>query len=75
MFERFTDSARGVILLAQEEARLLGHNWIGTEHVLLGLLHGEDGPARQVLDALGVRLEPVRAEVRRTIPPDRPLGD
>ena len=68
MFERFTDRARRVVVLAQEEALLLGHGWIGTEHLLLGLLREEEGLARRVLDALGVTLEPVRDQVRTLVP-------
>ena len=67
MFERFTDRARRVVVLAQEEARLLGHNYIGTEHILLGLLHEEDGVAARVLDQLGVSLDAVRARVQSII--------
>jgi len=57
MFERFTDQARRVVVQAQEEARLLGHNYIGTEHILLGLLSEHEGPAAQVLSSLGVSLD------------------
>ena len=57
MFERFTDKARRVVVLAQEEARRLGHTSIGTEHILLGLLREDDGSAAQALDSLGVGLE------------------
>jgi hypothetical protein len=60
MFERFTDKARRVVVLAQEEARRLGHGHIGTEHILLGLLREDDGLAGRALDALGVGLEPAR---------------
>jgi hypothetical protein len=67
MFERFTDRARRVVVLAQEEARLLGHNWIGTEHLLLGMLHEGEGVAAKVLTNLGVDLESVRAEVEQII--------
>jgi len=63
MFERFTDQARHVVVLAQEEARDLGHNYIGTEHILLGLLREDDGLARQALDALGVSLAAAREQV------------
>ncbi len=63
MFERFTDRARRVVVLAQEEARLLDHNYIGTEHVLLGLIHEADGVAALALSSLGVSLEAVRAQV------------
>src|SRR5215469_6624777 len=63
MFERFTDKARRVVVLAQEEARRLGHNYIGTEHVLLGLVREEDGYAARALDSLGVSLEAARDRV------------
>jgi hypothetical protein len=67
MFERFTDEARGVLVLAQDEARLLDHNFIGTEHVLLGLAREEDGVAAKALASLGVRLEAVREKVAEMI--------
>jgi hypothetical protein len=67
MFERFTDRARRVVVLAQEEARLLGHNYIGTEHILLGLLHEGEGVAARTLEALGVSLSRVRAGVESII--------
>jgi Clp amino terminal domain, pathogenicity island component len=67
MFERFTDRARRVVVLAQEEARLLNHNYIGTEHVLLGLVHEEQGVAATALTELGVSLEAVRAQVEEII--------
>src|SRR4028118_1853590 len=67
MFERFTDRARRVVVLAQEEARLLNHNWIGTEHILLGLIHENDGLAAKVLEQLGISLEAVRAKVQAII--------
>jgi ATP-dependent Clp protease ATP-binding subunit ClpC len=67
MFERFTDRARRVVVLAQEEARLLNHNYIGTEHLLLGLVHEGEGVAAQALTQLGVSLEAVRAEVTQII--------
>ena len=63
MFERFTDRARRVVVLAQEEARLLDHNHIGTEHILLGLVHENEGVAAQVLESLNIRLDAVRREV------------
>ncbi|MCL1800491.1 MAG: ATP-dependent Clp protease ATP-binding subunit [Promicromonosporaceae bacterium] len=63
MFERFTDRARRVIVLAQEEARLLKHNYIGTEHILLGLIHEGEGVAAKALEQLGISLEKVRAQV------------
>jgi hypothetical protein len=68
MFERFTDRARRVVVLAQEEARFLDHNYIGTEHLLLGLLHEGEGAAAQALGQLrGVSLERVRSEVEQII--------
>jgi ATP-dependent Clp protease ATP-binding subunit ClpA len=67
MFERFTDRARRVVVLAQEEARELGHNYIGTEHILLGLIRERDGIAARALEALGIRLDAVRREVREII--------
>src|SRR5262245_19166520 len=63
MFERFTDRARRIVVLAQDEARLLDHNYIGTEHILLGLLRVGEGPAYKALTAEDVRLEDVRAKV------------
>jgi Clp amino terminal domain, pathogenicity island component len=67
MFERFTDRARRVVVLAQEEARLLNHNYIGTEHILLGLIHEGEGVAAKALESLGISLEAVRAEVEEII--------
>jgi ATP-dependent Clp protease ATP-binding subunit ClpA len=67
MFERFTDRARRVVVLSQEEARLLGHNYIGTEHILLGLVREGEGVAAQVLEALGVDLANVRRKVEEII--------
>jgi ATP-dependent Clp protease ATP-binding subunit ClpC len=67
MFERFTDRARRVVVLAQEEARMLNHNYIGTEHVLLGLIHEGEGVAAKALDALGIHLEAVRQQVEEII--------
>jgi Clp amino terminal domain, pathogenicity island component len=67
MFERFTDRARRVVVLAQEEAGRLNHNYIGTEHLLLGLIHEGEGIAARALEALGIRLEVVRAEVEEII--------
>ncbi|MBM7791375.1 prophage maintenance system killer protein [Tenggerimyces flavus] len=67
MFERFTDRARRVVVLAQEEARDLNHNYIGTEHVLLGLVHEGDGVAAKVLEALGIQREAIRTVVLETI--------
>jgi ATP-dependent Clp protease ATP-binding subunit ClpC len=67
MFERFTERARQVVVLAQEEARVLRHNYIGTEHLLLGLLREADGVAARVLGGLDVSLEEVRGEVARIV--------
>ena len=67
MFERFTERARQVVVLAQDEARTLRHNYIGTEHLLLGLLREEEGLAAHVLESLGVTLEEVRAQVARIV--------
>jgi predicted nucleotide-binding protein len=67
MFERFTDRARRMIVLAQEEARLLEHAYIGTEHMLLGLLHEGEGLAAQALAACDVHLHPARAEVVKIV--------
>jgi ATP-dependent Clp protease ATP-binding subunit ClpC len=63
LFERFTDRARRVVVLAQEEARLLNHNYIGTEHILLGLIHEGEGVAARALESLDINLESVRSEV------------
>ncbi len=67
MFERFAEDARQVVVLAQDEARELGHNYIGTEHLLLGLLRKEEGLAWRVLASLDVTLEEVRQEVLRIV--------
>jgi ATP-dependent Clp protease ATP-binding subunit ClpC len=67
MFERFTDRARRVVVLAQEEARMLNHNYIGTEHILLGLIHEGEGVAAKGLEALNISLEGVRAQVEEII--------
>jgi ATP-dependent Clp protease ATP-binding subunit ClpC len=67
MFERFTDQARRVVVLAQEEARLLGHGYIGTEHLLLGLIHEGEGIGSQALDRLGITLKSVREQVEEII--------
>ena len=67
MFERFTDRARRVVVLAQEEARLLNHNHIGTEHLLLGLAHERQGVAAKALETLGIRLEALRSQVEEII--------
>ncbi len=69
MFERFTDRARRVLVLAQEEARLLSHNFIGTEHILLGLINEGEGVAAKALESLGVSREAVREKVAETIGP------
>ncbi|QQU88862.1 ATP-dependent Clp protease ATP-binding subunit [Corynebacterium glucuronolyticum] len=69
MFERFTDRARRVIVLAQEEARMLNHNYIGTEHILLGLIHEGEGVAAKALESMGISLEDVRKEVEELIGP------
>ena len=67
MFERFTDRARRVVVLAQEEARMLNHNYIGTEHILLGLIHEGEGVAAKALESLGISLEAVREQVEEII--------
>ena len=67
MFERFTDRARRVVVLAQEEARMLNHNYIGTEHILLGLIHEGEGVAAKALESMGISLEGVRAQVEEII--------
>src|SRR6266576_3080666 len=67
MFERFTDRARRVVVLAQEEARLLNHNYIGTEHILLGLISEGEGVAAKALESLGISLEAVRQQVEEII--------
>jgi ATP-dependent Clp protease ATP-binding subunit ClpA len=69
MFERFTDRARRVVVLAQEEARLLSHDYIGTEHILLGLIHEGEGVAARALESLGISLEAVRLQVEEIIGP------
>src|SRR5215217_4750675 len=63
MFERFTDNASRVVVLAQEEARMLSHDYIGTEHILLGLIHQGEGVAAEALESLGISLEAARAQV------------
>jgi ATP-dependent Clp protease ATP-binding subunit ClpC len=67
MFERFTDRARRVVVLAQEEARMLDHNYIGTEHILLGLIHESEGVAGKALETMGISLDAVRREVTEII--------
>ncbi len=67
MFERFTDRARRVVVLAQEEARMLDHNYIGTEHILLGLIHEHESVAAEALVSLGISLDTVRQAVLEII--------
>ncbi|HTV11425.1 MAG TPA: Clp protease N-terminal domain-containing protein [Acidimicrobiales bacterium] len=67
VFERFNDDARRVLVLAQEEARLLDHNFIGTEHILLGLVHQGQGVAARALGSLGITLQEVREKVEQTV--------
>jgi ATP-dependent Clp protease ATP-binding subunit ClpC len=67
MFERFTERARQVVVLAQDEARLLRHNYIGTEHILLGLLREDEGIAARVLESLDIGVQEVRAQVARIV--------
>jgi ATP-dependent Clp protease ATP-binding subunit ClpC len=67
MFERFTERARRVVVLAQEEARMLNHNYIGTEHILLGLIREGEGVAAKALESLGISLEAVRQQVKEII--------
>jgi ATP-dependent Clp protease ATP-binding subunit ClpA len=67
MFERFTDRARRVVVLAQEEARMLNHDSMGTEHILLGLIHEGEGVAAKVLESLGITLQAVRQQVEEII--------
>ncbi len=76
MFQRFTDRARRAVHLAQEEARLLRHNYVGTEHLLLGLLYEGEGVAAKTLGSLGISLEAVRAQVEQIIGhgPTTPTG-
>jgi ATP-dependent Clp protease ATP-binding subunit ClpC len=72
MFERFTDRARRVVVLAQEEARMLNHNYIGTEHILLGLIHEGEGVAAKALESMNISLEAVRNQVEEIIGRARP---
>jgi hypothetical protein len=72
MFERFTDRARRVLVLAQEEARALNHGFIGTEHILLGLIHEGEGLAAKALESLGISLEAVRTKVEDAVGPAGP---
>jgi ATP-dependent Clp protease ATP-binding subunit ClpC len=67
VFERFTERARQVVVLAQEEARALKHNYIGTEHILLGLIREEEGLAARVLESFDITLEEVREQVKRLV--------
>src|SRR6201981_172378 len=67
MFEKFTDRARRVVVLAQEEARMLNHNFIGTERILLGLIHEGEGVAAKALESLGISLEVVRQQVEEIV--------
>ena len=67
MFERFTDRARRVMVLAQEEARMLNHDYVGTEHLLLGLIHEGEGVAANALESLGIGLDAVRQQVEEII--------
>src|SRR5258706_14109824 len=67
MFERFTDRARRAVVLAQEEARMLSHGYIGTEHLLLGLVHEGEGVAARALETMGVSLETARQQVRSIV--------
>jgi ATP-dependent Clp protease ATP-binding subunit ClpC len=67
MFERFTDRARRVVVLAQDEARMLNHNYIGTEHILLGLIREGEGVAARALESLGISLDVVRQQVEEII--------
>jgi ATP-dependent Clp protease ATP-binding subunit ClpC len=67
MFERFTDRARRVVVLAQEEAKMLNHNYIGTEHILLGLIHEGEGVAAKALESMGISLDAVREQVQDII--------
>ena len=69
MFERFTEQSRRVVVLAQEEARMLGHNHIGSEHLLLGLLHEQGGVAADVLGSAGITLEAARSQVEELAGP------
>jgi ATP-dependent Clp protease ATP-binding subunit ClpC len=68
VFERFTDRARRAVVLAQEEASLLNHNYIGTEHLLLGLIHEGEGPAAEALRAFRIELGPVRQRLAEIAP-------
>src|SRR6202167_5838793 len=67
MFQRFTDRARRVVVLAQEEARMLNHAYIGTEHILLGLIREREGVGARALESLGISLDAVRQQVEEII--------
>ena len=67
MFERFTDRARRVVVLAQEEARMFDHNYVGTEHLLLGLIRENEGVAAKALESLGISLDVVRQQIEEII--------
>jgi ATP-dependent Clp protease ATP-binding subunit ClpC len=67
MFKRFTDPARRVVVLAQEEARMLNHNYVGTEHILLGLIHEGEGVAAKALESLNISLEAVRDRIQEIV--------
>jgi len=67
MFERYTDRARRAVVLAQDEARMLNHNWVGTEHLLLGLIGEGDGVAAKALESLGISLAAVRQQTEEII--------
>jgi hypothetical protein len=67
MFERFTDGARQVVVLAEEEARMLNHSYIGTEHILLGLIHEGEGAAARALDSVGISIEAVRQQAEEIV--------
>ena len=67
MFERFAEDARQVVVLAQDEARALKHNYIGTEHLLLGILREDEGQAARVLGSLDITVEGVRAQIARIV--------
>jgi Clp amino terminal domain, pathogenicity island component/UvrB/uvrC motif len=74
MFERFTDRARRVVVLAQEEARMLRHTYVGTEHILLGLIREGEGVAARTLESLGISLEAVRRQLEEIIGPGQGQG-
>src|SRR5690606_36568804 len=75
MFGRYTERAQRVIVLAQEEAKRLGHNYVGTEHLLLGLIREGEGIAAKALQGLGISLEQVRGEVEKVIGKGQSNGD